>query len=311
MGGTGSTAHTGIDLYRTILMATDFNMHDAFAIEGSAIGEGLAAGAERSATSTATDNDDLPGERCNAGRATSSSVPWSPSPGFRMVNIAADFIIDAADLGRPAERMGDLNADGRSDLAFIRHDDGAGKTVITVIFGGRVMPRTIDSDSLEPLYSRTIELEDTLFNNLGETSLMIASWSGHVDVQTGLAYNDLVALSTQPGATNSYGYIFSGDAIKANTTVMGTGDALVDLKLFTTTVEVADNRVPVRVPDLYTSESEQVVTIAPVHTVYGTTGTIADATQNLHSEGGTTTHAVGDGLNAQYFDGTVPVPPPP
>jgi len=299
LSGADTTAHSGLDLEADYVAGLDMN--DAFALEGSAIGEEL---------SKAQNIGDFDGDGQDdviLSGPTQSYIFLGPVTlsGLSQVTTAADFIIDAASLGRPVDRMGDLDADGNADLAFIRHDDDGGKTIITAILGGRVMPRNIDLDSLEPLYARTIELGDTLFNNQGETSAMIANWSGHVDVQTGRPFHDLVALSTLPGATNSYGYIFSGDAIKGKTTPIGTGDALVDLKLFTTTVDVAANRVPVRAPNLDRTSSDQVVTIAPVHHFDGNTGdqVIHDATQTLHNIQLSNTHDSGDGVDAIYYNG--------
>ena len=274
MTGSDSTAHTGIDPSDTV---TDFNMHDSFALEGSAIGQELSA-AQVIGDFDGDGNDDF-----LVSGPVYSYIFLGPMDvtGLSDVSVAADFIIDAASLGRPADRMGDVDADGKTDLAFVLHDDGGEKTVVTVILGGRVMPRIIDAASLEELYTRRVELEDTLLNGDGEVTVMIGNWSGHVDAQTGRPYYDLVVVSSLPGETNSYGYVFAGDTIKARTTPMGSGDALVDLKLFTTTVDVATARVPVRSPDLDTVESTEKVTISPVHSEDGTAGGITDATQAM------------------------------
>ncbi|WP_461374552.1 proprotein convertase P-domain-containing protein, partial [Candidatus Aquicultor sp.] len=300
MGGAASTAYTGIDLEDNDQVA-GLDLHDAYALEGSALDEQLSV-AQSIGDFDGDGQDDLLVSGAEKSYIFLGPVSLS---GLSLVTTAADFIIDWASLGRPADRMGDLDADGKSDLAFIRHD--AGRTVITVILGGRVMPRTIDLSSLYPLYTRTIELEDSLFNNAGDISVMIANWSGHVDVQTGRVFNDLVALSSLPGITNSYGYVFSGDGIKATTVTIGAGDALVDLKLFTNTVSVATGRVPVRLPNLDSFTSEQAVTIAPVHTFVGGAGAITDATQTMHGIGTgdvvSTTQAAGNGLSAIFYDG--------
>ena len=61
----------------------------------------------------------------------------------------ADVLI-AADVGRAASRMGDINGDGYTDLVFFRRADDNSQTVITAIMGGPRdvslidIPRVID-----------------------------------------------------------------------------------------------------------------------------------------------------------------------
>ena len=65
----------------------------------------------------------------------------------------ADILI-SADVGRPADRMGDVNGDGLTDLVFVRRDGvGGADAVITVLLGGYAdgieLPRFIDRDWVE------------------------------------------------------------------------------------------------------------------------------------------------------------------
>jgi hypothetical protein len=82
------------------------------------------------------------------------------TPGLQQAAIFADHQFDLVSLGRPAGRMGDLNADGLTDLVFYRYDAVSNSTVITILYGGRVYPRFITADSLEAAYSREIVLND-------------------------------------------------------------------------------------------------------------------------------------------------------
>ena len=74
----------------------------------------------------------------------------------------AAMIVDASALGTPAERMGDINGDGISDLVFSRYDAAGGKYVVSVLYG-RVDPParllTVPGPS-DPLYLsfRTFDL---------------------------------------------------------------------------------------------------------------------------------------------------------
>ncbi|MFC1858044.1 proprotein convertase P-domain-containing protein [Thermodesulfobacteriota bacterium] len=297
--GTGSTAgHSGVDISDTVVSKS---LHDAFALEGNATDEGLAY------AQTIGDFDGDGIDDILVSGTEQSYIFLGPVDinGLNLVSTSADFIIDVDTLGSPARRMGDIDADGRSDLAFIRHDDARNKTVITVILGGRVLPRDIELAALDPLYVRTIELDDSTFIP-DNVTVMIMSWSGHVDIQTGRFYHDLVAVSSLPGSANSYGYIFSGDTIKARTgsTPIGPGDALVDLELFTSTVSSGDQNLPIRIPILGDVDPDTVpLAIAAPITISGNTGTIIDPVIPATGTTDSNTYSRGTALDVDFNPG--------
>ncbi|MFC1859343.1 LamG-like jellyroll fold domain-containing protein, partial [Thermodesulfobacteriota bacterium] len=132
----------------------------------------------------------------------------------------ADFIIDSATFGRPAERMGDIDGDGISDLVFVAikdaDSDSTDETVVYVIFGGRILPRNIDSVSdIEDQYLRTIVIENT---DLVQDSItaQVLNWNGDRNAapNTGGFMEDILIISRAANSTGTYGHIFSGETIQ-------------------------------------------------------------------------------------------------
>ncbi|MFC1858424.1 PA14 domain-containing protein [Thermodesulfobacteriota bacterium] len=296
-----SGSYTGIDLNDTV--AGSQNVNDAFALEGGNTDEGLSY-AQNIGDFDGDGYDDL----LVAGH-TQSYIFLGPVEisGLTDVKNSAEYIIDSASLGRPALRMGDVNADGKSDLAFIRHDDGLEKSIITVIFGGRVLPRNLTLLSLDPIYTRMINLDDTKFIP-ENTNVYILNWSGGIDPITQRPYYDVVAFSSLPGETNSYGYIFSGETLKnAGTgTILDDGSAAVELQLFTSTVISTD--VPVRIPQPEdTIDSWDIPIIFPIvytftETLTGTAADLVDGIAAYDSDSFYNSHPTGTGLTGEYYN---------
>ncbi|RLB94870.1 MAG: hypothetical protein DRH50_05770, partial [Deltaproteobacteria bacterium] len=293
-----SGSYTGVDLSDTV--AGTLNMNDAFALEGGSTDEGLAY-AQNIGDFDGDGTDDL-----LVSGDTQSYIFLGPVDisGLSDVKNRAEYIIDVTSLGVPALKMGDVNADGKSDLAFIRHDQPSAKSIITVIFGGRVLPRKLTFASLDPIYTRTISLDDAKFNP-ANTSVYILNWTGGVNAITQQPYHDVAVLSSMPGDTNSYGYIFSGkDLDEAGTgAVLDDGSAAVELQLFTTTL--SSNDIPTRIPKLEDTihSSDVPVTFPGDHTFTGTGGDIADGQAETDSDLSDVSYAKGIGLSGEYYNG--------
>ena len=237
---TDSTSYTGIDIGDVI---TGINLSDAIAFEGDRVGMEL---------SMAQQLGDFDGDgnvdTLLQGPDYAFLVVGPVDTGLQQVSIFADYLFDLESLGRPAERMGDLNADGLTDLVFFKNDDN-NNTVITIIYGGQVYPRTITAGDLDPEYSRTISLTpgelDTDDGN-ALPQVMTARWSGHYNAQTERYFDDLAVVSPIANSVNSYGYIFAGDIIRdfGGFNAISSASALADLRLFTTEVSSGNIDVP-------------------------------------------------------------------
>jgi len=234
--------------------------------------------------------------------------------GLQQAAIFADHQFDLVSLGKPGERMGDFNADGLTDLIFHRYDSTLEATIITIIFGGEVLPRLITADSLDPVYSRQIVLTDAELRNFSdedartgalEIQVMAARWSGHYNAQAGHYYDDLLVVSPLPNSINDYGYIFAGDVIRSQAigVPLASADALVNLNLFTTTVSSGPIETPFPQRDLYGNETRMFM---PVYTTGSGTGTVADATAGAANIDGVSSVGTGvivfDGASVQNSD---------
>jgi ELWxxDGT repeat protein len=275
---TDSTSYTGIDIGDIV---TGINLSDAIAFEGDRVGMEL---------SMAQQLGDFDGD----GHA--DTLLQGPdyaflllgavqTLGLQQASVFADYLFDLDTLGRPAERMGDLNADGLTDLVFFRHDDSTNSTIITIIFGGQVYPRTISAGDLAPDYSRVITLSQGELNTANggvDAQVMAARWSGHYNAQDELYFDDLVVISPVANAVNSYGYVFAGDVIRdfGGNNAMDSSSALADLRLFTT--EVSSGNIDAAFPtrNFYLNTNKE--TFAPKSTT--ATGTAGDATTSTQEE---------------------------
>ncbi|MBL8535175.1 MAG: FG-GAP repeat protein, partial [Betaproteobacteria bacterium] len=136
---TGPREIPGVDLANQ----SSPQMRDAFALAGDLENEGL---------SRAVHLTDFNGDRTEDLLLTGtegSYVLLGPVEIGSIDNVIdlADVFIDA-DVGRAADRMGDINGDGHTDLLFIREADDHNSSVVTAILGGLAdgiqLPRVID-----------------------------------------------------------------------------------------------------------------------------------------------------------------------
>ncbi|MGI0501370.1 proprotein convertase P-domain-containing protein, partial [Limnospira platensis] len=307
LSGDDSTAYTGIDIGDPV---TGIELSDAIAFEGNIANMNL---------SRAMQLGDFDGDGnadvllLGPNHAFLVNGPMVTS-GLQQAAIFADHQFDLVSLGRPAERMGDINANGLTDLIFYRYDADLRATVITIIFGGEVLPRLITAESLDPTYSRQIILSDAelrMFTDVDartgklDIQVMAARWSGHYNAQSDRYYDDLIVISPLPNAVNDYGYIFAGDVIRSQAigVPLESADALVNLNLFTTTVSSGPIEAPFPLRDSYGNETRMVM---PSYTTGSSTGTVADATSTDSSIDGVTTVGTGvlvnDGARTQKSD---------
>ncbi|MCL5097752.1 MAG: PA14 domain-containing protein, partial [Candidatus Omnitrophica bacterium] len=302
----GSSAAHGIDLSDTTVDSP--SMRDAFMLEGDNALELLA---------NALQVGDFDGDGNNDFLVTGqyqSYLLLGPVNinGQNDVSERAEIIFDTASLGRPAVRMGDVNGDGVSDLAFIRHDATAGQSVITIIYGGRVLPRQVTAStasSLDPLYVRVIRLDDARFRP-DNAEIYILNFSGQINPISGQLYHDVLVFSPEPGISNLYGYIFNGKDIDAQTAgSLGPGGAAVDLQLFTTIVSSTD--LALRIPALAGFNSTDARVQFPVaqgpysgsiSDTANHSNTIIDGTPGYDSFSHTDNYPVGNGLTGNYYN---------
>ena len=152
----------------------------------------------------------------------------------------ADYIIDG-EVGRPAERMGDVSGDGLTDLVFVRPSDDRNSTVLTLLLGGDAdgieIPRHVTRawiDGLLPQQDQNrlrqvvdtntanpVLLEPQLFESDG--TLAVLNWDddGFADILITAA----APFTSSGGAT--VGYVIDGesawgaeDAVAVRTPVM-------------------------------------------------------------------------------------------
>lgn len=160
-----------------------------------------------------------------------------------------EIVIDHATFGRPAATFGDINGDGIGDLAFFRVDGN--DQLVTTVFGGSTMtvngspeswPREWNADFVTDKVNipgdssfRTIRLHNSPVPN--SESVLV-----HVQDITETKLADVIVLSTSTaGATREFvidsaasdrlmpgpyrfGYIFSGDVVKAFDRISGAID---------------------------------------------------------------------------------------
>jgi hypothetical protein len=140
----------------------------------------------------------------------------------------ADFVI-AADVGRPAMRMGDVSGDGKTDLVFIRKDGAGGAdAVITVIMGGGAggleLPGYVDRAWVQLVAAAQGQnrVRELVINGAGwlvtdQLDMAVLNWD-----DDGLA--DL--LITYPDGLFN-GFIFSGQALWRGADASGTQTFLI------------------------------------------------------------------------------------
>ena len=134
-----------------LVAANEQNLADAFSLEGANAAEGLS----RVQQIGDFDGDGAPDFMISGNRNAYVFLGPLEVDGLHEALDRADFIFDRASLGRPAERVGDLNGDGYSDLAFLQ--PGASSEII-VIFGKQVLPRFVSANNIANLTTWTEDL---------------------------------------------------------------------------------------------------------------------------------------------------------
>jgi hypothetical protein len=113
--------------------------------------------------------------------------------GLSRVDTEAAVIIDTISLGKPADRLGDIDGDGMTDLVFKRID-GDTLTVTMVLSDGdfgvisedlEFLPRRLDQDWVDTVSTRTnqtrvriLEQHDISTSDLDEVSVHVLGFDG-------------------------------------------------------------------------------------------------------------------------------------
>ncbi len=176
-----------------------------------------------------------------ASNGNFSYVLFGPLPLGAELNIAesAEIIVDHAVLGRAADRYGDVNGDGKADLAFVL-EDGV-DTLVTVVFGGPVAvehptdptlwPRAWDGDFatnvLDSSNSRTIRLGGISLP--GDVSVQMFSFDAD-------EFDDVLIVAPQTGSASqvtglfNLGYIYSGVSLRQAVGTLSISDQLAQIQ---------------------------------------------------------------------------------
>jgi len=126
------------------------SLDEAFLLEGTAAGEALA-----DTQGIGDFNGDGVGDLLITG-AVNSYVLLGPATvaDQAAVDRHAAAVIQGAVLGRPAQRQGDIDGDGVTDLVLVRHDAAAASTIVSIVWGGiDAFPRSIPSAGTELVLS--------------------------------------------------------------------------------------------------------------------------------------------------------------
>ncbi len=200
----------GIDvLDATTDLTTDLD--EAFAYEGSDSGEGL---------SGVVGLGDISGDGASDFMLVGESrayVLFGPVDLTAVENVseAAEFVVNLDELGRPAERVGDFDGDGFSDLLFVRTDPHQHTAIITVVAGRPDWPRLLDLTSLEALneaagdnesgrHIHTVQVVSTAF--AADAEVHALDWNGD-DVQ------DVILVAARPANDGTVAWLFSGQDV--------------------------------------------------------------------------------------------------
>lgn len=128
---------------------------------------------------------------------------------LKQVAQVAEQIIDLDTLGTPANRMGDINADGLSDLVFFKLNDSHTQNTISIFFGGPSLPRQLDSSTAA---DRRIVLTDAAYPPVVRDVIAV-NWDGDVSEQTGRPWLDILAITAETSPSGNLGFVYSGRAI--------------------------------------------------------------------------------------------------
>jgi len=192
---------TGVDLAND----ADPNLRQSYALEGASENSRLSG-----SSFVADFNGDGVGELIVTSNAA-TYVLFGPVELDTIADIEdeADLII-AADVGRAAQRMGDVTGDGLADLVFLRQSTSLTSTDITVIAGGNgngiELPRRIDRAWVNSLAAgndraRTRTISQSGLADPG-TSVAVLNWN-----DDGMA--DLMLVRSSP-SSGSQGFVLSG-----------------------------------------------------------------------------------------------------
>ena len=273
-----SSGGTGINLNDP----DNINIRDAFALEGADAEDQL------SKSQIVGDFDGDGNQDLLVYGAEKSYVFLGPIniSGLDEVTDKAQFIVDTSSLGLPAQKMGDINADGKADLVFYRHLS-TNETLITIVYGGRVLPRELSFPILDTRFSRVIRIQDSEIAPSGFT-VEVGPTSGQRNSVTGRLHHDVVVFSGQSNADKVYGYIFHGSVLSDQSSLPpGTeatvSNASVALKLFTRVADSGEVEVPI--PNLDQIASGDIPKNFPVFTTESQTTpvNINDATRTTHN----------------------------
>jgi ELWxxDGT repeat protein len=219
---------------------------DAFALEGGFDEEGL-TWARMIGDVNADGVDDLLVEGNNTAYILLG--PVDPD-GLSRVDTEAAVIIDTISLGKPADRLGDIDGDGMTDLVFKRID-GDTLTVTMVLSDGdfgvisedlEFLPRRLDQDWVDTVSTRTnqtrvriLEQHDISTSDLDEVSVHVLGFDGD-DKGDLLIFAPYADQSTPPGQ------VFPGAWVLADQPIPGdiNGDGLEDVAVVDRTTGVAD-----------------------------------------------------------------------
>ena len=150
----------------------------------------------------------------------------------------ANVVIDQRVFGRPANRLGDINGDGQTDLVFIRQDDQTNKTTVSIVFG-RATPDLARDLAVDQIDLR-IELNTNTQIGSG-ASVQVIQWDGD-------RYHDVVVIA--PKAVNAtLGYLFSGKTLESaakNGLTLGAVDRLITFAPDTISLDVQRDKILAR-----------------------------------------------------------------
>ena len=186
-------------------------LRDAFALEGTGENEHLSQ-----SISLADMNGDGYGELLVHGD-TASYLLLGPVELDAVSDVAqfADVVI-AADVGRPASRMGDVTGDGLADLVFLRPTTPNNFDLV-IIAGGKAngvdMPRLIDDAWIDQTLLIPDQARVKVLHGSGagfgesNASLAVLNWNDDGKADIALVRSDV------PVGTAIQGYVFSGRAL--------------------------------------------------------------------------------------------------
>lgn len=182
-------------------------LSDAFAMEGANANEQISRVVPMGDLNGDGDPDFL------VAGVTGAYILYGP---VRLTNVTsvqdeAEIVI-SSQLGRPADRMADINGDGLIDLAFISQQGP--NAVVSIIFGKANLPRQLGLANVD----RTITLNSFTAADASLNTLRFDA--------DGLADVLIVGASTFGGVT---GYIYSGQTITASGPLVPGGNYLIKL----------------------------------------------------------------------------------